>query len=302
MHARLDAGARLPIEDEHIERAVYVVEGSIGCDGRDFHAGTLVVLRPGAAASLTAAAPARVMIVGGARLDGERHIYWNFVSSEKARLERAKSDWKSGRFPSVPGDEVEFIPLPETREHATNRFAAGVDHGVTANGNAKSNDGGQSGVRRQAARRAARPGGQPVLFAGQRAPRALGADLGRRARRDRRAEMQKTLALPPVAAAHDEFAALLKSWNALGTPPDNGNAARAANNPDMQRYYEDQLEQRRIILRVVNRLWAQTGYHFQDATSWRCLLRRLPDAAGAARLSQESRGGPRGHQPVGGRT
>jgi hypothetical protein len=113
LHARLDAGARLEVEAEHEERAVYIVEGSIGCDGRDFPSGTLVVLRPGVAAIIEAAAPARVMLLGGARLDGERHIYWNFVSSSTTRLERAKDDWKSGRFPSVPGDEVEFIPLPE---------------------------------------------------------------------------------------------------------------------------------------------------------------------------------------------
>jgi len=57
--------------------------------------------------------PARVMLVGGAPLDGERFIWWNFVSSSQERIERAKDDWRSGRFGKVPGDEKEFIPLPE---------------------------------------------------------------------------------------------------------------------------------------------------------------------------------------------
>ena len=114
VHALLDAGARLPVEVDHEERAVYVVEGAVRCDERDFSSGQLVVLRPGASAMIEAAAPARVMLLGGARLTGERHVWWNFVASSKSRLERAKDDWKSGRFPSVPGDEVEFIPLPES--------------------------------------------------------------------------------------------------------------------------------------------------------------------------------------------
>ena len=54
-----------------------------------------------------------VVLVGGAPLDGERYLFWNFVSSSKERLEKAKLDWKEGRFPKVPGDEVDFIPLPE---------------------------------------------------------------------------------------------------------------------------------------------------------------------------------------------
>ena len=56
---------------------------------------------------------ARVMLLGGAPLDGERHIWWNFVSSSKERIEQAKDDWRTGRFAKVAGDEQEFIPLPE---------------------------------------------------------------------------------------------------------------------------------------------------------------------------------------------
>jgi redox-sensitive bicupin YhaK (pirin superfamily) len=114
VHARLEAGARLAIDDEHAERAIYVAEGSIGCDERTFPAGTMIVLRPGAKVTVTASAsaPARVMLVGGAKLEGERLIWWNFVSSSKERIERAKDDWQNRRFPLVPGDDVEFIPLP----------------------------------------------------------------------------------------------------------------------------------------------------------------------------------------------
>lgn len=111
VHARLEAGARLPIDEEHEERAIYVVEGAVGCDERAFRAGTMIVLRKGAAVTIAAAEPARIMIVGGAKLAGERHVWWNFVSSSKERIERAKDDWANGRFPKVPGDD-EIIPLP----------------------------------------------------------------------------------------------------------------------------------------------------------------------------------------------
>ena len=114
VHAQLDAGARLPLDDEHEERAVYVVEGSLACDGQRALPGTLLVVRPGVRPVFKSAERSRVMLVGGAKLSGERHIFWNFVSSSRDRLERAKDDWKSGRFPKIPGDDVEFIPLPQT--------------------------------------------------------------------------------------------------------------------------------------------------------------------------------------------
>jgi redox-sensitive bicupin YhaK (pirin superfamily) len=112
VHAELAAGARLRVDTAHEERAAYVVEGSIACDGRAFQPGTMLVFRAGANAVLGADEHARVMLVGGAKLDGERHIDWNFVSSSEERIERAKSDWRSGKFPKVPGDETEYIPLP----------------------------------------------------------------------------------------------------------------------------------------------------------------------------------------------
>ena len=114
-HARIDAGAQLPVDDGHEERAVYVVEGVVDCEERALGPGALAVLRRGAEVTLVAESAARVMLIGGANLPGDRYIDWNFVSSSKERIERAKDDWKNRRFPKVPGDEVEFVPLPTSR-------------------------------------------------------------------------------------------------------------------------------------------------------------------------------------------
>jgi redox-sensitive bicupin YhaK (pirin superfamily) len=111
--AALTPGAVLPIDADTQERALYVVAGEIDVAGDRFAAGRLIVFRPGDAMTVTAASEARVVLVGGAALDGPRHIWWNFVSSRKERIEQAKADWKLGRFDTVPGDEAEFIPLPE---------------------------------------------------------------------------------------------------------------------------------------------------------------------------------------------
>lgn len=113
VHAELEAGARLRVTDEHEERGIYVVEGTLHCDGRTFREGTLVVLRPGNTPEIEAEGKTRAMLLGGAKLAGERYIYWNFISSSKERIERAKDDWRHDRFPKVVGDEVERIPLPE---------------------------------------------------------------------------------------------------------------------------------------------------------------------------------------------
>ncbi|MGH6769758.1 MAG: pirin-like C-terminal cupin domain-containing protein, partial [Xanthobacteraceae bacterium] len=78
-----------------------------------YDAGRLLIFRPGDPIPVTAASDARIVLVGGAAMDGPRYIWWNFVSSRKDRIEQAKADWKAGRFDSVPGDESEFIPLPE---------------------------------------------------------------------------------------------------------------------------------------------------------------------------------------------
>jgi redox-sensitive bicupin YhaK (pirin superfamily) len=110
--AQLTAAATLELPNDHAERAFYVVSGSVSCQGQAFEARSLVVLRAGRAASIVAISDARVMLLGGEAL-GERQIEWNFVASSQERIERAKRDWKQRRFPTVPGDAVEFIPLPE---------------------------------------------------------------------------------------------------------------------------------------------------------------------------------------------
>ncbi len=113
VEAFVPTGARLPLPREHDERAVYVVSGEVAFGGERVPAGRMVVFAPRADVVLRATSDARVMLLGGATMDGPRHIEWNFVSSSRDRIEQAKADWRAGRFPKVPGDEVEFIPLPE---------------------------------------------------------------------------------------------------------------------------------------------------------------------------------------------
>ena len=110
---KLAAGARLPMPVEHEERAIYIAEGRIEIAGQSFEAGRLLVFRPHDAITVLALEDSRFMLLGGEPLDGPRHIWWNFVSSSKERLDAAKEDWKRGRFDIVPGDEKEFIPLPD---------------------------------------------------------------------------------------------------------------------------------------------------------------------------------------------
>ncbi|MEX2494818.1 MAG: pirin-like C-terminal cupin domain-containing protein, partial [Woeseia sp.] len=111
----LAAGGKLPVEAAHEERALYTVSGEVAIEGVRFPAGQLLVLRPGDSVTVGNAgpAPARFMLVGGETMDGPRHIWWNFVSSRRERIEQAKAEWKAGRFDTVPGDAEEFIPLPE---------------------------------------------------------------------------------------------------------------------------------------------------------------------------------------------
>ncbi|MEL6915127.1 MAG: pirin family protein [Pseudomonadota bacterium] len=119
--ALLEAGAKLPMPDDHEDRGVYVVEGAVDVAGQRFERGQMMVFRPGDAVSLTAGETgARLMLLGGATLEGPRYIWWNFVASSKERIEHAKEawragDWKHGRFQLPPGDDAEFIPLPESR-------------------------------------------------------------------------------------------------------------------------------------------------------------------------------------------
>jgi redox-sensitive bicupin YhaK (pirin superfamily) len=109
---KLAAGARLPLPMEHEERGIYIAEGSLEIAGQVYGVNQLLVFRPGDAITITAHTDTRFMMLGGEPMDGPRHIWWNFVSSSKERIEAAKEDWKRARFAIVPGDEKEFIPLP----------------------------------------------------------------------------------------------------------------------------------------------------------------------------------------------
>ncbi len=110
--ASIPAGGELPLPSEHEERALYVLDGQLSCGSETTGPGRMLVFRPGADAVLRAESPARAVLLGGAPPDGPRHIDWNFVSSSRERIERAKREWKEGRFPVVPGDETDFVPLP----------------------------------------------------------------------------------------------------------------------------------------------------------------------------------------------
>jgi redox-sensitive bicupin YhaK (pirin superfamily) len=105
--------AVVTLPDDHAERALYVVAGQVTCDGQTLTQGEMAVFLPDTLASARAIGPGQVMLLGGAPLDGTRHVEWNFVSSRPERIEAAKAAWKAGHFPKVPGDEIEFIPLPE---------------------------------------------------------------------------------------------------------------------------------------------------------------------------------------------
>jgi redox-sensitive bicupin YhaK (pirin superfamily) len=109
----MPAGCELAVPGEHEERAAYIVDGAVICGNERTERGRMLVFAKGADLALRATTDARIALIGGAPIDGERHIWWNFVSSSEARIEQAKRDWKEARFPKVPGDETEFIPLPE---------------------------------------------------------------------------------------------------------------------------------------------------------------------------------------------
>ena len=108
----LDAGMKVPLDADHEERAVYVVDGEVEIAGERFEGPRLLIFRPGDRITITAVTATKMMFLGGTALEGPRYIWWNFVSSSRERIEQAKQDWKTGRFAHVP-EETEFIPLPE---------------------------------------------------------------------------------------------------------------------------------------------------------------------------------------------
>lgn len=116
---KLEAGARLPMPDNHEDRGIYIVEGSISIAGQSFEAQQMMVFRPGDKITVAAGERgARLMILGGATLGGPRYIWWNFVASSKERIEEAKAEWRAqnwgnGRFDLPVDDRDEYIPLPD---------------------------------------------------------------------------------------------------------------------------------------------------------------------------------------------
>jgi len=110
---RLAPGARVKIPADAEERAIYTLDGEVAISGDRFPPARLLVFKPGDEVVVSSEAGAHFMLFGGASLGSRRYIWWNFVSSSKERIEQAKNEWKTGRFDIVPGDEEEFVPLPE---------------------------------------------------------------------------------------------------------------------------------------------------------------------------------------------
>lgn len=111
----LPAGESIALSDEIGECAVYVIQGRIICGKTTVESYVMGVFQTGVDRELRAQGDARFVLIGGELLDGHRHMDWNFVSSSLPRIEKAKADWKAQKFPRIPGDDVEFVPLPEPR-------------------------------------------------------------------------------------------------------------------------------------------------------------------------------------------
>tara|TARA_R110000787_G_scaffold20281_11_gene60378 strand:- start:98 stop:1018 length:921 start_codon:yes stop_codon:yes gene_type:complete len=111
VEALLEAGQTLQLPDGAEERAVYVAEGELSAQGSTIAQHAMAVFADERGVSITASKASRIAIIGGEKI-GKRFMEWNFVSSSRERIEQAKRDWREGRFPKVPGDEDEFIPLP----------------------------------------------------------------------------------------------------------------------------------------------------------------------------------------------
>ena len=111
IEARLKAGQSLVLPDAD-EKALYVVTGEVTLLDTTIEEHSMAVLGDESGITVTAQRDTILVVVGGKPL-GKRYMEWNFVASDKSLIEQAKADWKAGRFPKVPGDELEFIPLPE---------------------------------------------------------------------------------------------------------------------------------------------------------------------------------------------
>ncbi|MBD2006955.1 pirin family protein [Trichocoleus sp. FACHB-40] len=111
LDVQLPSGTQFTLPPDYSEQAVYSVTNGLSIDGEPLEPQRMIVLNPNQTVSISAKADARCIVVGGEPV-GERHKWWNFVSSRLDRIEQAKADWKNGRFEQVP-HETEFIPLPE---------------------------------------------------------------------------------------------------------------------------------------------------------------------------------------------
>lgn len=111
VHAELHPGTTLPLLNDYSERSVYIVRGSVEMDHQTYTSKQLLVISPGAQPTIKALEPTTLMLLGGEPI-GKRHIWWNFVSSSKERIEQAKADWQAGRIGLPIHDDQEFIPLP----------------------------------------------------------------------------------------------------------------------------------------------------------------------------------------------
>jgi redox-sensitive bicupin YhaK (pirin superfamily) len=120
VHAVLKSNASISLPDNYSERAVYIVSGNLNISGKVYSAGQMIVFAKNEIPIISATTETVMMMLGGEPL-GDRHIWWNFVSSRKERIEQAKADWEAGRIKLPPMDDKEFIPLPdEARNHSPN--------------------------------------------------------------------------------------------------------------------------------------------------------------------------------------
>ncbi len=108
----LAPGGKVKIDADYVERALYLVSGAVTIDGEEYQDKQMLVLKPGAEIVVSSPQGADLVAVGGEPLDGPRHLWWNFVASDREMIEQAKEDWRNGEFGQVPGDS-EYIPLPE---------------------------------------------------------------------------------------------------------------------------------------------------------------------------------------------
>ena len=124
LDGQIKGGGRFRLPAEKRELAIYVAKGKLVSGGQEIPEYTMAIAKPGTALTIEAKEDSRFLLLGGEPL-GERFIYWNFVSSSEENIEAAKRDWRDGpgergsRFPKVPGDDQEFIPLPEEKSNGT---------------------------------------------------------------------------------------------------------------------------------------------------------------------------------------